>query len=1106
MKKLLTLIVGTLMLPFIATSQTVYNNFVDGNIWVKIRPSGFSQDKVFLDNPFDLKIQNIPMLQNLKSKYGITKVSRPFYQADDDAKLPFIFQVEFSNINQVNSFLSDLERNRSVEYAEKVPLDKIDYTPNDPSYAGSQAYLGVIGAPTAWNYFNGNSTTAVVAIVDNAVKTNHADLQANIWVNPGEIAGNGIDDDGNGYIDDINGWDVADNDNNPNPPTNSYAHGTHCAGIAGARTDNNVGVAAIGFNIKIMAVKATANSVGGSGGTIGSGYSGIIYAAKSKAKVISCSWGGAGTASAAAQSVIDYAWNKGCIVVAAAGNDGNNALHYPAAYNNVYAVGNTQNSDVLNTSSCYGTWLDICAPGTNIYSTVPYTTTPAYQNMTGTSMACPLVAGLCGLMYAYNPLLLPQDVLNCISSTATNINAQNPGKTGQLGAGRINAAAAMACVQGTFSNPPVADFTSDLRNTCPGVPVKFTSLSYYTYNPTTYSWSFQGGTPATSTQQNPTVTWSTPGTYSVTLTVTNPNGSDVETKTSWITIAGPVALPLQEGFVSTTFPPTNWTMYGYGMWTRATNAGGFGTSTNSALFDNYNNDISGSQDELRTPKYNCSTVATARLKFDVAYARYDAQYSDTLRVLVSTDCGVTWTSIYNKGGTALSTAPDYTVDLFVPTSTQWRKDSIDVTSYVAGQANVMFAFQDRGWYGQGLYLDNINLNYTSTANNPIANFTNSSNLCTGSTVQFTDQSTNNPTSWNWTVSPSAGVTVNTATSQNPTMVFTNTGTYSVTLVSTNSSGSSNPVTQTIVVNSAPTVNVNSPSICIGATTNLSATGAQSYLWSTGQTTNMIQVTPTVTTTYTVTGTSNGCSTVKTSTVTVKPLPPTSVNDVTICAGSNAVLTATGATTYNWQGQGSTNSSITVSPTVTTNYIVTGTTNGCSKSDTATVTVNPLPNVTAAASMDTVCVNGGMVNLTGTPAGGTFTGTGVTGNSFDPTGLSGNQNITYTYTDANNCTNTASVIIYVDACTGVNELNAVSGLSIFPNPAGAEVFVSIRTAKEVKATISLTDVLGKQISATQHTFGNTADKLRFDLTSMPAGVYFIKVQADGKQSVYKLIKE
>jgi PKD repeat protein len=261
------------------------------------------------------------------------------------------------------------------------------------------------------------------------------------------------------------------------------------------------------------------------------------------------------------------------------------------------------------------------------------------------------------------------------------------------------------------TQPPVANFVADKTTVCPGMTVTFTDQSAFA--PTTWSWTFQGGTPGSSSQQNPQVVYNTPGTYSVVLTASNANGTNSMTKTTYITVSPSNAPPLAEGFQGATFPPANWENYDGGqdnlMWTKSTTVGK--NSTASMLYDNYNLNSAGQRDDMRTPKYDLSNYSTAKVYFDVAYAPYDATYSDTLALMVSSDCGVSWSQVYVKGGTTLATAPTKTTSVFVPTATQWRTDTVQINSY-AGMSNVMVAFQNRGHYGQALYIDNINLTGT----------------------------------------------------------------------------------------------------------------------------------------------------------------------------------------------------------------------------------------------------------------------------------------------------------------------------------------------------------------------------------------------------------
>ena len=274
------------------------------------------------------------------------------------------------------------------------------------------------------------------------------------------------------------------------------------------------------------------------------------------------------------------------------------------------------------------------------------------------------------------------------------------------------------------SLPPAPDFIADVTTICPGHTINFTDLSIG--GPTTWTWSFPGGTPASSTLQNPTIVYPASGIYSVTLTVSNINGSNSWTQTSYINVSATQSLPFSEGFATSVTPP-NWSNFDAlsngVIWQQSTSVGGFGTSSESAYFDNYDYDVSGQYDELRTPQYDFTSSSHPILTFDRAYARWSGGYFDSLAVLASTDCGLTFNLMYIKGYSALATAPDNSSTMFIPTSSQWKKDTVDLLSY-AGQNNIMIAFQNRGHYGQAIYIDNINLSSPLgiSENNSIINF------------------------------------------------------------------------------------------------------------------------------------------------------------------------------------------------------------------------------------------------------------------------------------------------------------------------------------------------------------------------------------------------
>lgn len=284
-----------------------------------------------------------------------------------------------------------------------------------------------IDAPEGWDIEKG-SYTIVVAIIDKGIDWTHTDIAYNIWKNTGEDAwsdpndyttGNGIDDDGNGFIDDWKGWNFIDDTGNSKDES-SNGHGTHCAGIAGAVTNNNIGIAGVNWYSKLMAVRAMYKN-----GNIqwSDAAPALIYAADNGADVISMSFGGYGF-NTTLEAGVNYAYNSGCTLVAAMGNDGGQVDQIPAKYSNTIAVGATDVDDTrarkgdwanANKGSNYGNHIDVIAPGTWIYSTV---TNNKWAYMNGTSMATPHVAGLAALLLSQKPSRTNVKVREIIRNTA----------------------------------------------------------------------------------------------------------------------------------------------------------------------------------------------------------------------------------------------------------------------------------------------------------------------------------------------------------------------------------------------------------------------------------------------------------------------------------------------------------------------------------------------------------------------------------------------------------------------------------------------------------------------------------------------------------------
>ncbi len=284
---------------------------------------------------------------------------------------------------------------------------------NVPRLGGNNWGADLVNAPAAWaRGYTGKGI--IVAVLDTGVDYNHSDLRDNIWTNPGEIPGNGIDDDGNGYIDDAKGWSFADNSNNV---IDVNGHGTHVAGtIAGA--NNGFGVTGIAYDAKIMPVKVLNDDGSGSSSSVADG---IYYAVNNGARVINLSLGGS-FANSNLEAAIQYASSKGAVVVMAAGNNGFPLTNYPARYANNWglAVGAVDsNNKMANFSNRAGlnAFPYVTAPGVGIYSSVPGN---QYATYSGTSMATPHVAGVVALMLSANPSLTDAQIRQIIIETSGN--------------------------------------------------------------------------------------------------------------------------------------------------------------------------------------------------------------------------------------------------------------------------------------------------------------------------------------------------------------------------------------------------------------------------------------------------------------------------------------------------------------------------------------------------------------------------------------------------------------------------------------------------------------------------------------------------------------
>ncbi len=435
-------------------SQNLHNiEFITGEMIVKFNENIDISPKI-IENHVEIGIKSI---DKLNKKHNVKSIERVYRWKKSSFSNTYKFTLpEYCVIPLV---AEEFSRNQNVIYAEPNYIYHSLVIPDDPyfdmQWALNQDSDCDIDAPESWDIETGDENI-VIAIQDTGVDWDHPDLRDNIWINTGEdLNGNGIvdpsdfndiDDDNNGFIDDIRGYDFVNTTNAVAPgedgtipdnnPMDFHGHGTHCSGIASAVTDNNIGIAGVCWNCRIMPVRI------GYKGVFGTAYMeaddcayGIVYAADNGADVISMSWGG-NSESQLIEDAIDYAYNKGVVLVAAAGNDNINLDNYPlpffpAEYDNVIAVAATDSSDKRAQFSNYGFQVDVAAPGVNILSTF---LNNSYKKANGTSMSCPHVAGLTALILSKIPNLNPMEIRTILHSSTDTINTDKYVRFGRINA------------------------------------------------------------------------------------------------------------------------------------------------------------------------------------------------------------------------------------------------------------------------------------------------------------------------------------------------------------------------------------------------------------------------------------------------------------------------------------------------------------------------------------------------------------------------------------------------------------------------------------------------------------------------------------------------
>lgn len=595
-----------------------------------------------------------------------------------------------------------------------------------------------------------------------------------------------------------------------------------------------------------------------------------------------------------------------------------------------------------------------------------------------------------------------------------------------------NGFAGATCITGS----PVPAYTvNGTRAVCEGSPINLNVVTGLTG--ATFSWTGPNG--FTSTAQNPVISSATSaaaGDYNCTVSKT---GCTSDPKKVNVLVNTPDAPPLSEGFESTV-PAAKWRIanpHNDRTWTSHTGNGGFGTSTKCIKMDNFNSpDPRGRRDSLFTPVMNLNGLSGASLTFDLAYA-WNGAYYDTLKVLVSGNCGRSFSQVYKKTSTALATAPIST-GAFTPTASQWRKETIDLSSFDGNSVQVVFV-NVAGW-SNFLYLDNINISTTGATGSPSITLSAlaQSSFCPGTTMNVGYSSTGTFNSGNvFTVQLSnasgsfaSPTTIGSGSSSPiscsiPVGAATGSG-YQMRIVANNPA---------VTSNTSPSLNISPLSVSAGSNQSICSNGSAFTLTGTpaGGTWSGLGVTSggvftpnsglvgTQTLTYSVS--SNGCTGSSSVGITVNAPPTVNAGSAqTVCSNSSPFnLTGYSPAGGTWSGNGvSSGGLFTPSAGLVGNQILTytATVSGCSASGTRTITVSPEFTI-SAGSNQTVCSNGSAISLVGVPAGGAWSGTGVNASGvFTPSSaLIGSRVLTYTVSGT--CGGTSQVTIAVNAAPTVN---------------------------------------------------------------------------------------
>ncbi|MCF8295238.1 MAG: S8 family serine peptidase, partial [Bacteroidales bacterium] len=551
--KFVIILVCWMMLIPPASSQS--SPFQSGKLLIQLNqnhPIAHNPDNSNFLNLFQSEVSGFASIQK---EFKINQVERSIkLENRENINLKNFYTLSFDTLANLDSIISRFRQLEMVETIDKIGFFQVDFTPNDSLYSqGLQWYLHRIEADSVWNFTLGNPHIKI-AVVDDAILIRHKDLQSTISVNQAELNTifsdsnsngiidvpdllmhyncfdiselwltglfDGLDNDGNGYIDDLFGWDFNLQTNDPNPSLFPYLendHGTAVAGLISATTNNSLGIASLGSGCSILPLKVF--------GTYGPSSLHILeamsYAYDQYADIINISM--TGTSNSALDSLVVALYEDEVFLVASAGNSNSTLLGFPAANPLSIVVAALDSFDLKHPTSNYGTSIDLCAPGISMTTLAKSGDDLfAYRHDFGaTSGAAPLVSGLLGLMKSFYPDFAYSALYSCLLSSTDSLTADSYFLQQQLGAGRINARKAMECLK---NQALVADFYMADTTLCAGETIQLSDLSEG--NIASWKWySDNGATFDADTAQHPLITFHSlvDSIYTISLEISNIN-------------------------------------------------------------------------------------------------------------------------------------------------------------------------------------------------------------------------------------------------------------------------------------------------------------------------------------------------------------------------------------------------------------------------------------------------------------------------------------------------------------------------------------------------------------------------------------------------------